>query len=493
MTTSERAASGAAWTLGLGLFVRALGLIGGVFLTYFIAPAEYGEVAGAVVVALSVVALTNVGFPRFVIARWATPSQAFEATLTQVALTSVGMLVAWGCAGPIGSAFGLQSLSWFFPGLALAFLIKVLSAVPEALLARSLEFKPIAMANALGEVAFVGTAVGAAPALGGMAIVAGNVARSALTALVLMSRVAVREWLVPGIPRPSSVAAMTRFAFPLAVGGWLSVLASRWDNLLVARLLGPLVLGHYALAFNLAQAPIQQLGGGIGDVLFPAFARTSNEGRVRGLAAAMSGLSVILFPVIFGLGAVAPVLAEAFLAPAWHPVGWMTSVLVLMSLGAPVALPAFAVLTVTGKSSTLVSLGILKLGLVLVCLASFGWLGPGWACGAVVLGYSLHSVAVILAFAQSSHMSAAYLVRPTLRPLGAAVIMGAAVLGLRQAIGGQLGYLPKLAVLCCAGVVVYAAGARFVARSQSAELFKVVRGLVRRSVRAAGAGPAKRP
>src|SRR5262249_2169586 len=120
-------------------------------------------------------------------------------------------------------------------------------------------------------------------------------------------------------------------------GQFASVVARKWDNILVSRFYGVWTMGGYNLAYNLADIPAIQVGEQITDVLLASLANVDKERRRQALLRALALIALIMFPLSVGLGAVAPTLVSSFLDPRWAEVGPMLMILAGLSITRPVA------------------------------------------------------------------------------------------------------------------------------------------------------------
>lgn len=475
MSLAQRAARGATWNVAAGIGLRVLGVVTTVLLTHSIAPAAYGEVAAAAVVALAVVTFTGLGFARYLIARSATDAECSQAVAVQGVLTGIGLAAAVALGGPIGALIGVPGLAVYLPGLALAYFIKVLGGVPQALLAKGLHFGALAAAITIAEIAFAGTALALAPTVGAMAVVYGNLARSAVATGILFWRLPRTHHVRPVRVRRTDVQRMLSFSLPLSASNWLTVMATRLDGVLVGRFFGAGVLGHYNLATNMAQVPAVELGSQLNDVLFPALAQLRGSRRRAALPRTVGIMALVMMPLIFGIVCVAPLAVSVALDERWRDVGWMAAVLAVGLLGLPLEWPTLAHLNVVGRSSVVLALGGFKAVATLGLLAAFGWRSPAWACAAVVMGGLLNSAATLTAMAGDADVDVRGLLRALSGPLLAALAMSALVVGLRPlAPAGWPGGLLLLASILV-GVAGYVLGALLFARPICSDVLDLVR------------------
>src|SRR5262245_39542609 len=290
MSLARKAVRGAFWTISSGIGSRAVGLVGTLIVTRFIAPAEYGEVSVAAVLVLTANQFSTLGLGQYLIANpEAGRSVGFHATLYHVTL---GLLVL-GALLPLGGVLtpllDAPGATAFLPGLVLAALLDRVGFVPERILVRDLRFGVLSAGRSGADLAFSVVCVAlAAVGWGGMALVMGNLARSLLRSSVFVLAVQRRDWLEPGRPDLEVTRKMFAFGLPLSGAALAAFASRRWDNLLVSSFFGAAPAGMYNLAYNLADVPAVQVGEQIGDVLFPSFARLDAERGKRALLRALT-------------------------------------------------------------------------------------------------------------------------------------------------------------------------------------------------------------
>src|ERR1044071_2637450 len=142
---------------------------------------EYGEAMAAFIVVATASQITTLGIGQFVVVKTAQRRDlAFHATTIHVVLGVVSMIGVYLLRDPLGAWVKAPTMGRFVAGLAVAAMLDRISLVPERVHMRSLNFRVVAISRTLGDFVYVGTSIGlAATGWGGMAIVLGNVARSA--------------------------------------------------------------------------------------------------------------------------------------------------------------------------------------------------------------------------------------------------------------------------------------------------------------------------
>ena len=94
------------------------------------------------------------------------------------------------------------------------------------------------------------------------------------------------------------------------------------DYLIIGKFLGAEALGFYTLAYKLMLYPLQNISWIISKVMFPAFSRMQHDlEKVRNAYLKMiKAISLITFPMMMGLFAVAPEFVNVMFGPKWQPI-----------------------------------------------------------------------------------------------------------------------------------------------------------------------------
>jgi PST family polysaccharide transporter len=456
---ARAAVLGTLWTVAGSIGGRAIGLAGNLVLAALIAPVEFGAANVAAIVVQTVSTFTSPGFGPYLVA---TPDAgdevAFHATFYSVVIGWVALFCACLLSSRIAPFFGIPSLPLLVPGLAVAAALDRLGGVPGRLIVRDMRFGVLGLKQLVGEATFAATAVALALlGWGATSIVAGTVARAFVGFAILALCVHRHRWLAPHPIRWSTTRTLFGFGIPVSVGNVLFMMSARWDNLVVAKLFGPAVVGQYNLSYNLADIPAAHVGEQMGDVLTPTFSKVADPAARRRALARVSGLlALIVFPMAVGLGAVAQTLRETFLDARWAMVGSMLAILSVLSVTRPVGWLVGAYLYARKYPRTIMLLEAFKAAMVLSMLLFLGRRGPLWACSAVGIAFGAYALASLWAVRYHEAIPIPVLVAPMARPLAACLPLAAAVLLVRAAVaGGPLDARWRLFLEVGAGVVGY--------------------------------------
>ena len=469
---------GSVWLIITGIVSRGLGIVGTLVLTRLVAPAAYGEVSDAFVVAFSMHVFANVGVGIWAIAHpEATPEDRFHAALIHIGLGALLVLPLPLIGSPLGRALAAPTMGQYLPGMVVAVMCERIALLPERLLIGRMSFASISLQRAGGEILYTLVSVGGAYlGMGAMAVVAGNVVRSASKLLVLLKLVNRREWLVFCRLRLETFKRIATFGIPISLGQLVGFGLRRWDNLVVSYLHGAGVVGPYTLAYNLADIPAVQIGEQITDALQVSYAGENVSDPKARLLRSISVLAFIMTPMAVGLGSIAPTLAALFLNQRWAGVGPMLVWLSVISFPRPLSGAVSSYMQVRNRRRAFLALEAFTLATLMASLFTLGRLGPLHACAAVGATFviRLFAAGVILRWLDGVPLWDFF--RPQVPPVIASLIMAGAVtatrLGLERV--GFPGVL-TLAAEMLVGLAAYAAAARLVAPATWQETVAMVR------------------
>jgi PST family polysaccharide transporter len=486
VSVAQRATHGALWNVGTTFVTRAFGLVGTLVLTRFVAPSEYGEVSAALICALTASTLTHLRFGNYLIAKNAPPAVAFNANVVHLGLGAfaLGLVVLF--RNQLGPLFDAPNMGRFVPGFAVVTMMERIGYIPERIVVRDLQFRPISIARAVGELSYTSVALATAPFFGGMGIVYGNLVRSTLVTVLTMR---AARWEEYGKPAPlswTSIKEMLRYCSPVVVSGVADLASAKWDNLLMSRYFGPKTLGMYNLAYNLVETPTGAVADQVGDVLFPAFSKLPPQRRGAALYRAMRLMALIVFPLGIGLAAVSPTAVSTFFDPRWAGVTSMLVVLSVLSIARPAAWPVIAFLQSQHRQKAMMVLALAKVVMLvtsIVLLARIGGpYGPLWACGGVGLTFVASTYGLLVIVRLYEQVKIIPLVLGLVPVVVSCAIMAGAVVAVRhglRAAGLGSGWI-SLGIEIAVGGVVYVAASFVVARPIATELLEQVKAVIAR-------------
>lgn len=239
-------------------------------------PRTFGVFAVASTVFIIVSALGNFGVSSC-LARADLDLDRLAPTMVSVSLLTSAILAAvmFLYARPIAAALGSADAASPVRVMAITVLLAGIFATPTAQCVRDFKQDKIFLANAIATVP--STAVLLLLAMSGSGAMAFAWSRvvGQLIAGSIVLFYAGKKYL-PGMARDALYILYT-FGIPLAAADFVSYILQNVDYALIGRLLGPVALGTYVLAFNVASWSTTLLGGVMTGVSMPAFSRVKHD------------------------------------------------------------------------------------------------------------------------------------------------------------------------------------------------------------------------
>jgi PST family polysaccharide transporter len=476
------------WHVGAGLGGRLIGALGTLILTRYLNPEVMGEVGVAYVLVLTSQVATSAGFGQYVVAHpSAGPVAGFHVTVLSAGTVALVSLLLYFLGGPLCHLVNAPGAVVFLPGLVAALAILRMAEIPERILNRELRFRRVGLGSSGAEIVFTAVALGlAARGWGGQAVVAANVVRSIFRLAIFASGVDPRLWLRWGPLNRAQLLSILAFALPLQLASLAAFAATRWGNLVVAVMFGPAAMGLFALAYNLAQIPADNIGEALADVLLPSFARLAPGMRQQALVRAMPLVALLVFPLAVGLGVEAHPLVITFFNPRWQPMAPLLTALAMLGVVYPMGSAVLVYLKASDRPRAVLAFYAIHLALLLLLIVGLGRLGLTWATLAPGLAGGAYALLALLYVGRTDGVPVLRALGSLARVLLACAGMAAAVLIFRHLHGRDPAHhaIGLLAAEVAVGAVAYVASAFVIAPAQVADLLSSLNGLRQRRRRA---------
>jgi len=244
----------------------------GIVLARLLTPYDYGVFATALVAYAVLISCSELGVTIALVSRRG-DSRRIGPTVTTLAWASgtVLTLAIWFGAPAITHDLKTADATNVLRVLGLAIFVAGLSAVPSAIVQRDFQQRSRFIADTANFGVSTVVAVGGVLLGGGaLALAWSRVAGNAVSGVILA--VASKERFRPGFNRPVA-RDLLRFGLPLAGASALAFAVLNVDYVVVARTLGPVLLGYYMIAFNLSAFPVSTFSAVVRSVSLPGFGR----------------------------------------------------------------------------------------------------------------------------------------------------------------------------------------------------------------------------
>jgi PST family polysaccharide transporter len=265
-------------------------------------------------------------------------------------------------------------------------------AVPQALLERRLEFRLIARIEV--GAATVGLVIAVAVALAGggvYSLVAQALAVATVGSVAFMATSGWRPQITFGA---SAARTGVSFGAPVTTFNAANFATRNADYFLIGRVLGPVQLGYYALAYRIMLIPVQLVSGAFNRVLFPSLAQEQDDPvRIRSIyLEAVGAVGLLAFPIGIVTAVTAHRLVPVLFGPGWEEAVPVLSVLALVGIGQSIGATVGPIWMASGHVREMAVFGVIGGAVVVtgfVLTVSSGLL-------AVAVGYLVTSTVALL-------------------------------------------------------------------------------------------------
>lgn len=230
----------------------------------------------------------------------------------------------------------LYTLTWFFAvswanffeedalvtilrvtGLTLFFMS--LKEIPNQLLAKNFEFKKRSQCELIAAVlSLIASLVLALNGYGVWALVLGELVRYVVLSVLI---VYFARWLPRFVFSFSRAKQLLKYGFPVTGHYVLDFVSKRSDALIIGKILGQTTLGYYSVALSISRIPVSKGVQIIQQVMFPLFSALQSDTKEfqRYFYQVIYVVSVVFFPVFFGMFAIAEEFVVVVLSEKWLP------------------------------------------------------------------------------------------------------------------------------------------------------------------------------
>jgi O-antigen/teichoic acid export membrane protein len=447
-----------AWQGGAQLAGQLVSWAGTLLVVRLLAPEDYGLMAMVMLFLGFLFTVADLGVGAATVQARELDEEQLRHVLGVVATSAVaGMALSFMAAPLVAAFFGEPRLTPIVRVLSLNFLLMAAASLPQAQAMRRMDFRTKARIDVASSVA--GTVASLALAAAGMgvwALVFAVLGQNLCRAVGYQVASPLRVW--PAFSS-ASVAPLVKFGAVLSLDRAVFFFYGNVDAMIAGRVLGGEALGVYTVALAFAATPLQKVIPTVTQVSFAAFSRIQTDpDRVRrNVRRAFRLAAAVAAPVLFGMGAVAPVMVPLVLGERWAavvlPFQLMCAVLPLRMLSAVLS-PA-----VMGTGRPGVNLGNMVISLVLMGLAfSVGVrFGVAGLAASWVVMFPLVFAVTTLRAARALALPARELASAAWRPMLAAAVMAALVSAAHRALPAAVGGWTRLALLIACGAAAYAA------------------------------------
>jgi len=368
------------WQVISGGWQALVRLGASVVLARTLAPGDFGLFGMALLVVELVDYLGGLGMTGGIIAK----KEIGDKELNTCFWTMSGVRVTLFCiafmSAPFAAAFMKEPrIEAVVRVVSVTFLISILGIIGNTLLSKRLQFGKISIINAIAILLESSVAVYLALTtdLGYWALVFPMLLSSFFTNVSVFI---VSKWS----PRLMFDKASFQFQFKFGINGLgfniANYLHQNIDYFMVGRIMGASSLGLYEYAYRIPHIILEKLARPVGSVVFPALAKVQDDddALIRGYVQTVRYVTVVAFPILGGLAAIAEPLVLVLWGEQWKTIILPMQILCLCTAIRCCIQPTGAVFLCKHRPEIPMKQSILS------CLAAVVFVGLGiWAFGLV--------------------------------------------------------------------------------------------------------------
>ena len=375
-------AKGSVWMVAIRLAERGLGIVSTLLLARFLVPGDFGLIAMAMSVIVTLELFSVFSFDVTLIQARSPGRPQYDTAFTLNVLFRSGIAVAMVLVAiPAASFYEEPRLTGVLWGLSLGWAAQAFENIATVNFRRDMQFdREFWFQTVKRLVSFVVTVALAVVCRSYWALVAGMLV-GRVTGLVMSYA------LVPYRPAFTLVAwrELMSFSSWLMVNNILYVINTRFSAFIVGKLSGSHALGLYNISREIGTLPTSELLAPIERALLPGYSRMANDpSKLRdGFLVVLSTVSLLTLPAAFGIAAVAEPLVVNMLSRTW--VEAIPILQILSFLGAASALTAntYPTYVSLGRPQITTYLAMARLAIIVPCMfilvRSLGAVGAAWA------------------------------------------------------------------------------------------------------------------
>lgn len=477
---TDRVTAGLRWATLSRVLTQALTWGSTLLVVRLLSPTDYGLAAMAGVLAGYLTLWNELGLSVTLIQRRTVDDATLRAVFGVLLAIGLTLCLVTALSSPlIARAFGDPRITPLARLVSVSFLLMPFVIIPHALLSIKMNIRVLSMVGLAS--ALVGAAVTLVLAylgFGAYALIWGPLATTLTRALTLN---VAAPCLKRPVWRPRHLKDFAAFSMNVMLSRTVWYWYSEADNLIVGRLLGANLLGIYSLGRQLAQMPMERVAEITNMIALPAYSSVGDDlARVRdAYIKTLRLVSVVAFPVFWGLALVATELVGFVMGPKWIDAIPVLQILCIVMPLRTIGSLATAPLLAIGRADK--SLNFSVLPALLVPLALFigvRWGLPGVAA-AWVVAYPIAYAAATFRTRSAFKASMLQICAPMAAPALSAALMFAIVTTLARFTPWPAPAL--LVIKTLLGLIIYVGLLAITSRAHFDDALGFVRRLLRRS------------
>jgi O-antigen/teichoic acid export membrane protein len=328
MSLKEKTIRGLTWS-GIAQISKQLSqFIITAILARMLTPKDFGLIGMATVFTGFITIFANMGISSALIQKQNTKEEHLSSAFWLNIFVGFLLSLLFSVLAPLIARFYNQpQLKDILIVLSLNFFVASFSIVQQSILTKELEFKTLTKRDILAIVlsGIIGITL-AANGFGVWSLVLQSLCLTFFNAFLIWN---LSTWRPRFYFSFKEIKEIFMFSSHITGFNVVNYFARNMDYLLIGKFLGGEALGLYSLAYKLMLAPLTNISWVISRVMFPAFSKIQNDlPKIRANYLKMVHvISLITFPILLGLFAVAPEFVKVFYGPKWSAAAQLIQIL----------------------------------------------------------------------------------------------------------------------------------------------------------------------
>lgn len=380
-TLKDKAVAGLAWTSIEKLAQQVIQFVIGVVIARILTPDDYG-VVGMTAIFLAVAnTLVDSGFGSALIQKKDKTESDYSTCFYFNATVGLVLYAAmWVAAPSIADFYHTPILTGVCRALSLTFVINSLSAAQTARMTAEMRFREMSVITVVSQL-FTG-GLGLALAYGGYGVWALVFQQIASSAARLVGVELCLRWVPRGAFSRASFRHLFGFGSKILCSSLINTVYNNLYTLVIGRAFSAADVGYYNRANQFVQLPSSTLLSVVMKVAYPLMAQVQDDAdRLRAAYSKFLRAPLfILYPVLFGLMALAEPLIVVLLGEKWLMAAPLIQVLCAGAFFDPLTHINLNILYVKGRTDLVLRLELIKKPIAFLILFAALPFGLWWLC-----------------------------------------------------------------------------------------------------------------
>lgn len=457
MKQNKSVASNLGWKLAERLSAQSVTLVVSIILARILTPSHYGLIS----IVTIFISIANVfvadGFGSALIQKQNSDNLDFSSVLVFNIIFSILLYLILFFVSPLIASFygeGYELLTPVMRVLGLRIIVSGINSVQQAYVAKCMIFRKFFLATILGTIASAVVGIWMAyTGYGVWALVAQYMVNTTVDTIIL--GVSLHWW--PGLRVSfSRLKALLKYGWEILGASLLTTGFVELRALIIGKLYSSDDLAYYDKGKQFPNLIVTNINTSIGAVLFPKLAEQQcdllqvKETTRRSI----NFSSFFMFPMMFGLAAVAQTFVSVVLTDKWLPCVPLLQLFCIIYLFQPIHTANMQAIKAIGRSDVYLWLEIIKKSIEIIVLFITMW----FSVNAIVIGMAAMTTAFVFVNAYPNRKLLAYPIREQLADIFSPFAMSLIMVGVVIAVGFiNCSQILKLVIQILSGIIMYIA------------------------------------